>query len=52
MKFLLFLVLVGVLVGARSNSLRWPQLTVLFVIVATLAGWQAFNIVFRYIGVE
>lgn len=52
MKFLLFLVVVGVLAGCRSRSFRWREVGIIALVVGLLVSWQTFNIMFRYIGVE
>ena len=52
MKAILILSLFSIFVGAKSSSLRWPQIAVIALFVAALVGWQTANILFRYIGVE
>lgn len=52
MKTLLLLVLVGIVVGTRSRSLRWKELGAIAGIVGLIVAYETFNILFRYIGVE
>lgn len=52
MKFLLVLVIIGVLLGTQTSSIRWRELAIIGTVVFGLVGWQTFNILFRYIGVE
>jgi hypothetical protein len=52
MKTLLLISIFSIIVGAKSDRLRWREILLIAAGIGALVFWQTFNILFRYIGVE
>lgn len=52
MKSLLLITVVSIALGTKFKRLRWGELLIIAAFIAAIVGWETFNILFRYIGVE